>query len=96
MEEHLKKGKSIFDASVEAAKLRFRPIVMTSLAFTLGILPLVISSGAGSAARHALGTGLIGGMIAASTLAIFFVPLFFYLLESFNAWLDKKRGKVNA
>ncbi|EMG7216665.1 multidrug efflux RND transporter permease subunit [Campylobacter upsaliensis] len=96
MEEHLKKGKGIFDASVEAAKLRFRPIVMTSLAFTLGILPLVISSGAGSAARHALGTGLIGGMIAASTLAIFFVPLFFYLLESFNAWLDKKRGKVNA
>ncbi|EJC0918229.1 multidrug efflux RND transporter permease subunit [Campylobacter upsaliensis] len=96
MEEHLKKGKNIFDASVEAAKLRFRPIVMTSLAFTLGILPLVISSGAGSAARHALGTGLIGGMIAASTLAIFFVPLFFYLLESFNAWLDKKRGKVNA
>ncbi|EOU3640539.1 efflux RND transporter permease subunit [Campylobacter upsaliensis] len=96
MEEHLKKGKSIFDASVEAAKLRFRPIVMTSLAFTLGILPLVISSGAGSAARHALGTGLIGGMIAASTLAIFFVPLFFYLLESFNAWLDKKRGKINA
>ncbi|EAL3986340.1 multidrug efflux RND transporter permease subunit [Campylobacter upsaliensis] len=96
MEEHLKKGKSIFDASVEAAKLRFRPIVMTSLAFTLGILPLVFSSGAGSAARHALGTGLIGGMIAASTLAIFFVPLFFYLLESFNAWLDKKRGKVNA
>ncbi|EAK1045609.1 multidrug efflux RND transporter permease subunit [Campylobacter upsaliensis] len=96
MEEHLKKGKSIFDASVEAAKLRFRPIVMTSLAFTLGILPLVISSGAGSAARHALGTGLIGGMIAASTLAIFFVPLFFYLLESFNAWLDKKRGKANA
>ncbi|EAK7296294.1 multidrug efflux RND transporter permease subunit [Campylobacter upsaliensis] len=96
MEEHLKKGKSIFDASVEAAKLRFRPIVMTSLAFTLGILPLVISSGAGSAARHALGTGLIGGMIAASTLAIFFVPLFFYLLESFNAWLDKKKGKVNA
>ncbi|EOV9223985.1 efflux RND transporter permease subunit [Campylobacter upsaliensis] len=96
MEEHLKKGKSIFDASVEAAKLRFRPIVMTSLAFTLGILPLVISSGAGSAARHALGTGLIGGMIAASTLAIFFVPLFFYLLESFNAWLGKKRGKINA
>ncbi|WP_270988385.1 efflux RND transporter permease subunit [Campylobacter upsaliensis] len=96
MEEHLKKGKSVFDASVEAAKLRFRPIVMTSLAFTLGILPLVISSGAGSAARHALGTGLIGGMIAASTLAIFFVPLFFYLLESFNAWLDKKRRKVNA
>lgn len=95
MEAHLR-GKSIFEASVEAAKLRFRPIVMTSLAFTLGILPLVLSSGAGSAARHALGTGLIGGMLAASTLAIFFVPLFFYLLESLNAWIDKKRSGANA
>lgn len=85
MESHLKRGKSIFDAAVEAARLRFRPICMTSLAFCLGILPLVIATGAGSASRHALGTGLIGGMIAASTLALFFVPLFFYILESFNA-----------
>lgn len=84
MESHLKRGKSIFDAAVEAARLRFRPICMTSLAFCLGILPLVIATGAGSASRHALGTGLIGGMIAASTLALFFVPLFFYILESFN------------
>ncbi|WP_348518285.1 multidrug efflux RND transporter permease subunit [Campylobacter sp. CCS1377] len=95
MEEHLKKGKSIFDASVAAAKLRFRPIVMTSLAFGFGILPLVFAYGAGSASRHALGTGLLGGIIAASTLALFFVPLFFYILESFNAWLDKKRGKIH-
>lgn len=84
MESHLKDGKSIFDASVEAARLRFRPICMTSLAFCLGILPLVIATGAGAASRHALGTGLIGGMIAATTLALFFVPLFFYILESFN------------
>ncbi|MCH5336754.1 MAG: efflux RND transporter permease subunit, partial [Campylobacter sp.] len=96
MEEHLKKGKSIFDAALSAAKLRFRPIVMTSLAFTLGILPMVFATGAGSASRHSLGTGLIGGMAAASSLAIFFVPLFFYILESFNAWIDKKRGKSNA
>ncbi|EDP6893276.1 multidrug efflux RND transporter permease subunit [Campylobacter lari] len=96
MEEHLKKGKSIFDASISAAKLRFRPIVMTSLAFICGILPLYFAYGAGSASRHAIGTGVIGGMIAASTIAIFFVPLFFYLLESFNKWLDKKRGKINA
>lgn len=96
MEEHLKKGKSIFEAAVAAAKLRFRPIIMTSLAFTFGVLPMVFATGAGSASRHALGTGLIGGMIAASTLAIFFVPLFFYLLESFNIWLDKKRGKKYA
>lgn len=96
MEAHLKHGKSIFEASIEAARLRFRPICMTSLAFCLGIFPLVIATGAGSASRHSLGTGLIGGMIAASTLALLFVPLFFYLLESFNAWLDKKRGKEPA
>lgn len=96
MEEHLKKGKSVFDAAVSAAKLRFRPIIMTSLAFTFGVLPMIFASGAGSASRHSLGTGLVGGMIAASTLAIFFVPLFFYILESFNVWIDKKRGKNNA
>ncbi|ACM64858.2 TPA: efflux RND transporter permease subunit [Campylobacter lari] len=96
MEEHLKKGKSIFDAAISAAKLRFRPIVMTSLAFICGILPLVFAYGAGSASRHAIGTGVVGGMIAASTVAIFFVPLFFYILESFNKWLDEKRGKKHA
>lgn len=94
MEERLKKGKSVFEAAINGAKLRFRPIVMTSLAFTFGVLPMIFATGAGSASRHALGTGLVGGMIAASTLAIFFVPLFFYLLENFNEWLDKKRGRV--
>lgn len=84
METHLKERKSLFDSAVEAARLRFRPICMTSLAFCLGIFPLVIATGAGAASRHALGTGLIGGMIAASTLALFFVPLFFYILESFS------------
>ena len=96
MEAHLKSGKSIFEASLEAARLRFRPIIMTSLAFGLGILPLVFATGAGSASRHSLGTGLIGGIAAASSIAIFFVPLFFYILESFNAWIDKKRGKNHA
>ncbi|HED7614208.1 multidrug efflux RND transporter permease subunit CmeB, ciprofloxacin and florfenicol resistance type [Campylobacter jejuni] len=95
MEERLKKGKGVFEAAVAAAKLRFRPIIMTSLAFTFGVLPMIFATGAGSASRHSLGTGLIGGMIAASTLAIFFVPLFFYLLENFNEWLDKKRGKIH-
>ena len=88
MTEH-KKGKNIIEASIAAARLRFRPIVMTSLAFAFGVLPMVISSGAGSASRHSLGTGVIGGMIAASTIAIFFVPLFFYLLETFNNWQAK-------
>ena len=72
---------------------RVRPICMTSLAFTLGVLPMAIATGAGAASRHAIGTGVMGGMIAASTIAIFFVPLFFYLLESFNEWVDKKRAK---
>ncbi|MDL0089540.1 efflux RND transporter permease subunit [Campylobacter gastrosuis] len=79
------KGRAIFDAAINAARLRFRPIVMTSIAFTLGIFPMVISSGAGAASRHSLATGLIGGMIAATTIAIFFVPLFYYLLEKLNA-----------
>jgi multidrug efflux pump len=65
---------------MEAARLRFRPIVMTSLAFILGVLPLAISTGAGSASRHSIGTGVIGGMLAATFVAILFVPLFFSLL----------------
>ena len=94
MNEHLNNHRSIADAAIEAAKMRFRPIVMTSLAFGLGVLPMVIATGAGAASRHALGTGVVGGMLAASTIAIFFVPLFFYLLESFNAWLDRRGKKV--
>ena len=75
-----REGLSIYDAALEAARLRFRPIVMTSLAFILGVLPLAISTGAGSASRHSIGTGVIGGMIAATALAIIFVPLFFRLV----------------
>jgi multidrug efflux pump len=78
-EQH-KAGLSVFDAAVEAARLRFRPIVMTSLAFILGVLPLAISTGAGSASRHSIGTGVIGGMVAATGLAIILVPLFYKLL----------------
>jgi len=69
------------DAALEAARLRFRPIVMTSLAFILGVVPLAISSGAGAAARHSIGTGVIGGMLAATFLAIFFVPMFFVIIQ---------------
>ena len=84
------KGKSIFDATLEAARLRFRPIVMTSLAFTIGVLPLALSSGAGAGSRHAIGTGVIGGMIAATTIAIFFIPLFYNWLAQLNAKFSKK------
>ena len=65
------------EAAVEGAKLRFRPIVMTSLAFIFGVLPLAVSSGAGAASRHSIGTGVIGGMLAATFIATFFVPVFF-------------------
>jgi multidrug efflux pump len=70
-------GMSLRDAAVEAARLRFRPIVMTSLAFILGVVPLAISTGAGAASRHSIGTGVIGGMLAATFIAVLFVPSFF-------------------
>jgi hydrophobe/amphiphile efflux-1 (HAE1) family protein len=70
-------GRSILEAAAEAARLRFRPIVMTSLAFILGVLPLAFSSGAGAAARRSMGTGVFGGMLAATLMAVAFVPLFF-------------------
>jgi multidrug efflux pump len=74
------KGMGIKQAVIEASRMRLRPILMTSLAFILGVLPLVISSGAGAGGRHAIGTGVTGGMIAATILAIFYVPSFFVLV----------------
>ncbi len=73
-------GKGLSESVIEAARLRLRPILMTSLAFILGVLPLAISTGAGASSRVAIGTGVIGGMISATILAIFFVPLFFVLI----------------
>jgi multidrug efflux pump len=75
------KGMGLIEATLEAVRLRLRPIIMTSLAFVFGVLPLAISNGAGSGAQHAIGTGVIGGMISATLLAIFFVPLFFVVVE---------------
>ena len=74
---HREEGKSLREAAIEAARLRFRPIVMTSLAFILGVLPLALSTGAGAGARHSIGTGVIGGMLAATFIAVLFIPLFF-------------------
>ncbi|RMX05822.1 efflux RND transporter permease subunit [Corticibacter populi] len=75
-----KQGKTVIEAAVDAARLRLRPIIMTSLAFTAGVIPLAIASGASSGAKHAIGTGVIGGMVSATVLAIFFVPLFFVVV----------------
>ncbi|WP_412065893.1 multidrug efflux RND transporter permease subunit [Rhizobium sp. SYY.PMSO] len=86
-------GRSAYDAAVEAAHLRFRPILMTSLAFTLGVVPLVIASGAGSASQRAIGTGVMGGMISATVLAVFFVPVFFTVVIGL---IDKLSGRKRA
>jgi multidrug efflux pump len=86
-------GLSASAAAVEAARLRFRPILMTSLAFILGVMPLVFSSGAGAGARHSAGTGVMGGMIAATFLAIFFVPMFFKLFT--DRHLTEKRSTAD-
>ncbi len=75
------KGQDLLEATLEASRQRLRPILMTSLAFIFGVLPMAISNGAGSASQHAVGTGVIGGMITATILAIFFVPLFFVLVR---------------
>ncbi|MBV2134009.1 efflux RND transporter permease subunit [Pseudomonas sp. MAP12] len=75
-------GMSLLDAAIEASRMRLRPIIMTSLAFILGVLPLAISSGAGSGSQHAIGTGVIGGMLTATVLAVFWVPLFYVLVCS--------------
>ena len=83
-----REGKSLKDAAIEAARLRLRPIIMTSLAFTVGVIPLAVASGAGSGSKHAIGTGVVGGMIAATLLAIYFVPLFFVVVMGL---FDKKK-----
>ena len=78
-----KEGKGLVEATLEAVRMRLRPILMTSLAFILGVMPLVISSGAGSGAQNAVGTGVLGGMLSATLLAIFFVPVFFVVVRQF-------------
>ncbi|MEM5529423.1 multidrug efflux RND transporter permease subunit [Gammaproteobacteria bacterium AS21] len=76
-------GLSAYDAVIQASKLRFRPILMTSFAFILGVVPLVLATGAGSASRRAIGTGVLGGMLSATVLAVLFVPVFYLLIRKF-------------
>ena len=83
-------GVPVLEAAVEAARLRFRPILMTSLAFILGAVPLVLATGAGANSRHSIGTGIVGGITAATVLAIFFVPLFYRLFQGMS---EKTEGK---
>jgi multidrug efflux pump len=86
-------GLSVMDATVQSGEERFRPIIMTSLAFILGVLPLAIATGAGANARHSIGTGIMGGMIGEATLAMLYVPLFFYIFEGLAERSKKKSEK---
>jgi len=88
-----REGLPLTQAAVEAARLRFRPIVMTSLAFILGVVPLALASGAGAAARHSIGTGVIGGMLAATFLAPFFIPVFFVVMQGTGEWIGRLFGR---
>jgi HAE1 family hydrophobic/amphiphilic exporter-1 len=82
--DQFEKGKPLVDAALEGARLRLRPILMTSFAFILGCVPLWTATGAGSVARQIMGTTVIGGMLAASAIGIFFVPAVFYLVEKWS------------
>ncbi|MEW6356722.1 MAG: multidrug efflux RND transporter permease subunit [Planctomycetota bacterium] len=89
-------GASLFDAAVNGAKVRFRPILMTSFAFNLGVFPLVIAMGAGAASRRALGTAVFGGMLAATIFPVFFVPVFYVIVQGLSEWLGKGKAPANA
>jgi hydrophobe/amphiphile efflux-1 (HAE1) family protein len=89
-------GMSAPAAALEAARLRFRPILMTSLAFILGVAPLAFSSGAGAGARHSVGTGVMGGMLAATFLAIFFVPLFYKIITEWKLRETRSAADIRA
>ncbi len=88
--DRVKAGQPLVQATTEAVRIRLRPIIMTSLAFVFGVLPLAISNGAGMGAQHAIGTGVIGGMLSATLLAVFFVPLFFVVVQSAVARLRRR------
>jgi len=87
-------GKPLIEATVEAVKLRIRPIIMTSMAFGLGVVPLMLATGAGSGSRIAIGTGVFGGVLAATVLAIFFVPVFFVVVFSLSEKLKGKKSRA--
>ncbi len=89
-------GRAIVDAAVDAARARFRPIIMTSFAFILGVLPLVLATGAGASARKSIGITVFSGMLASTCLAVLFVPSFFVVMQRFEEWLGSGKPKVAA
>jgi multidrug efflux pump len=95
-EERVLAGMNAFDAAIEAARLRLRPILMTSLAFVFGVMPLAVSSGAGAGGQNAIGRAVVGGMLSATVLAIFFVPMFFVVISRlFKHGQDHDQPRLN-
>jgi HAE1 family hydrophobic/amphiphilic exporter-1 len=92
LELHVRDNKPRLESAIEAARARFRPILMTSFAFILGVAPLVVASGAGASARKSIGITVFSGMIASTCLAVLFVPTFFVVIQRFETWF-KERGK---
>ena len=93
--ENHRNGMTLADAAAEAARMRLRPIVMTSLAFILGCVPMAIAVGPGANSLHAIGTGVIGGMLASTVISSFFVPMFFVIVESASGLFSKKHPSAD-
>jgi HAE1 family hydrophobic/amphiphilic exporter-1 len=94
LEHHIRDGRTVLESAVDAARARFRPILMTSFAFILGVLPLVLATGAGASARKSIGITVFSGMIASTCLAVLFVPAFFVVVQTFENWRKAKKGKA--
>jgi hydrophobic/amphiphilic exporter-1 (mainly G- bacteria), HAE1 family len=96
LEHHVRDRKPLLQSAVDAARARFRPILMTSFAFILGVVPLVLATGAGANARKSIGITVFSGMIASTCLAVLFVPAFFVVIQRFENWLKERKGKAAA
>src|SRR4030081_3835721 len=93
LEPHVRDRKPLLESAIEAARARFRPILMTSFAFILGVVPLVLATGAGASARKSIGSTVFSGMIASTCLAVLFVPAFFVVVQRFENWLAERKAK---
>src|SRR6201991_3112922 len=89
-EQQIEHGKSVVEAAVVAAELRLRPILMTSIAFILGVLPLYFASGAGALGRHSVGTAIVGGMVLSTVLNLFFIPVLYVILKTILSKFSRK------
>jgi HAE1 family hydrophobic/amphiphilic exporter-1 len=93
-EQLIEQGRSIIDAAIEAGELRLRPILMTSFAFILGVLPLYFASGAGKLGRHSVGTAIVGGMLFSTVLNLFFIPVLYVIVKSILVSFSGKKEEV--